>query len=136
MNQKDRIKVIRQNFLTFVGVLVAFVFLPLSSCENALVEAAKSMQALETTPVMEIKDGVGIVLASGNTVDLGNLGIDASVDYSFEIFNKGKTALVFDASGTTVAMTDGTEVGTFSLITQPSGIGICQDSCRTVYAVL
>jgi len=79
--------------LKAAGFAVAILLLALAGCQNALVEAAKAIQAETVTPVISVKLADGTTLNSGGTVDFGVIAINETVDVELTIANGGKSAL-------------------------------------------
>jgi len=103
MRRNEAIKVSQLRNSIVTGLLVTFMVLNFAGCENALVEAAKAIQAETVTPSISIIMSDGAVLDIGGTVDFGVIALNETLDVVLTIKNSGKSNLIIPEDGITVS---------------------------------
>jgi len=137
MTKKIRSTSHRASTAAVVAILLSIT---LSSCENALVEAAKaiqteavSIQALAMSPIIALTRADSTILSSGSNIGFEMLSLGSSRDIVLTIGNSGKSELEIDLPGITVTMGAGTEPGTFmTSILPPATIPVGQNATLTL----
>jgi len=105
---------------TVIGVLVILLSIALAGCENALVEAAKTIQAETVTPIISLIKADNSILASGATIDFDQISAGSSCDTIITINNDGKSTLIIDIANIKLEMGSTTEANSFTLSALPT----------------
>jgi len=112
------------------GAVVVFLcsLLGLSSCNNALLDAAKEIQEQTITPVIVVSLAAdcsstlleGATVTNGTTLNLGSISKDAAFLVKLSIANNGKTPLAVADNAVSLSGLSGWNADKFSITQTPS----------------
>jgi len=106
------------------GIRTALVLLAsllvLSACDNPIAKAVEDIKADVVSSRMVLSRPDTTVIASGATVDCGQISAGTNTEICLTVANTGKSDLVIDVAGIALLPASGTEKDAFSIVTSPA----------------
>lgn len=120
MSRNHEIKASSRRIATILGVLGILTSLAFSSCENPLVEAAKTIQSTTASPILAMTSAMGTAVQVGATLMFPATSVGGSSTLVLTITNSGKSALSITPPSITITMGTDIETESFTLETPPA----------------
>jgi len=95
-------------------------FLILSACDNPIAKAVEGIKADVASSRIVLSRPDTTVVASGATVDYGQISAGTSTEICLTVANTGMSDLVIDVAGIALVPDNGTETGAFSVVAAPA----------------